>query len=168
MQRLRKRRIRERRRTALSVLEWLADVVAGNTEKKLRWNYFYPQFKKLADENPKDFVGCDSLSWIVDKGKVDSPEFAQALALLSRHHAKATWADYICLNAPRYFAAGSDGIEGLLREIMRTNPEAMSRAEACFCLSQFLSNKAEFALCCGGRRLPISLAELRTAGARIT
>jgi peroxiredoxin len=129
------------------VLEWCnADVAAENTEKRLRWDYFYPRFKKLADENPKDFIGCDSLCWILGNRKVDSLEFAQALALLSRHHAKGTWTGYIrWLNTPRYFAAGSDGIEGLLREIMATNPETINRAEACFCLSQFLSNKAEFA-----------------------
>jgi peroxiredoxin len=129
------------------VLEWCKDEAAGKIDKKLRWNYFYPRFKKFADENPDDFAGFDSLCWIVGHGKVDSPEFAKALALLSGHHAKGTRADFLLrwLNAPRYFAAASEGIEGLLREIMTTNSEPAIRAGACFCLSQFLFNKADFA-----------------------
>jgi RNA polymerase sigma factor (sigma-70 family) len=129
------------------VLEWHADVAAGKTGTKLRWDYFAPRFMKEAEENAEDFVGCDSLSWIVAEGKCDSPEFAKAMALLTRHTAKTEQASYICLglNAPKFFATASDGTEGLLREIMRSNPNPSLQAMACFCLAEFLANTAEFA-----------------------
>ena len=129
------------------LVEWFADVRAGKTGNALRWEYFAPRFMKEAEENADDFVGWDALGWIVGQGKVNSREFNRAVALLAAHHAAHEGAGGICpaLNAPRYFAGGSGAIEGLLRQIMSTHPQAGTRAEACFCLSEFLFNKAEFA-----------------------
>jgi thiol-disulfide isomerase/thioredoxin len=69
------------------------------------------------------------------------------MALLTHHTAKGERASYICqgLNAPKFFATASADTEGLLREIMRSNPNPSTQAMACFCLAQFLANKAEFA-----------------------
>lgn len=138
------------RRKAYNALlhELFKDEAAGKTGKRLRWGYFAPLFMKFAEENnTENMISCDAACWIVHNGKIDGPEFAQAMALLCRHHANGKWADYICqgLNAPKFFAVPSESIEGLFREVMKNNPGAIAQAEACFCLAQFLFNKAEFA-----------------------
>lgn len=125
------------------LVEYFNDRATG---KSLRWEYFAPRFLKEAEETPGDSVGYDALFWLSTQGDVDHPEFSKAIALLTRHHAKSEEIKDLCrwVVSPRYFATASERVEGLLREVIATNPNRDVRAEASFSLSQYLRNKAEF------------------------
>src|SRR4051794_18022668 len=73
--------------------EYFNDPIAGEGRRR---NYFAARFSSLAEEDPNDFVGFDSLSWLVRQGGVDHPEFAWAMDRLSRHHAKEKQIGDLC------------------------------------------------------------------------
>lgn len=125
------------------VKEYFNDPIAGEGRRR---NYFAARFSSLAEEDPNDFVGFDSLSWLVRQGGVDHPEFAWAMDRLSRHHAKEKRIGDLCrwFVSPKYFGAASERVEGLLRDVIATNPDRDIQAEACFSLAQYFANKAEF------------------------
>ena len=112
----------------------------------LNWEDYAPRFMRLAERNPEDFVGFDSLCFFIVHDGAGQPEFPRAMDLLIQHHAHGERVvDLIrFLVSPAYFASASGSVERLLREVIDRNPSRDVRAEACFCLVQFLKNKAEF------------------------
>jgi len=115
--------------------------------KEPSYDDFAPRFMRLAEENPLDFYGFDALTFFVVNCDLHRPEFAKAMKLLSRHHARGGRISYLLpgLVSPRYFGTLSKEIVGLLHDVLENNPDQQIRAEACFGLAQFLANRAVIA-----------------------
>lgn len=107
--------------------------------------HFAPRFMELADGDPEDLFGYESLFFLVTGDDPDHPYFRRSMDLLLRHHVQGSQAAQLCrwFVSPAYFGAASGPVVRYLRAVAEENANPDVRAEATFNLALFLRNKAE-------------------------
>ena len=122
-------------------------------EGRLGWKHFAPEFKRLADERADDWVGYEALTFFVIQGTADGPEFSKSLDLLLRHHVEQDGIRTLVRQfvSVKFFGPDAGKVEQLLREVAKRHRDPGTRAEATFCLADFLKYQGETA-----RRLAVA------------
>jgi hypothetical protein len=113
-------------------------------EKYPRPEKFAPKFVELAEQNPKDPVAVDALSWVVmndrgGPGGKDSPR-NKALALLGKEYVQSDKLANVC----QRLGYNSDNESAdLLRAVLDKNPNKDVQGAACLSLGRVLKTQAE-------------------------
>ena len=127
-----------------------------------------PQFLKLAEENPEDFLGFNSLTFLVMNCDFDRPEFPRAMTLLSDHHARGNLVPDLLPRfvSPRFFGARSREVVKFLRDVIEANPRSGPRRASPSRNSSRTRPRSPARS--AGPRGPASRAGLRASGERGT
>ncbi|MBX6312187.1 MAG: hypothetical protein IRY99_04605 [Isosphaeraceae bacterium] len=99
---------------------------------------YAPQFLELAEQNPKDPVAVDALSWIVQHARKGT-KVDRAIELLARDYAEDRKLGSI---VTILVYSSSPRAPELLRAVLDKNPSREARGQACFALAQLLVNQA--------------------------